>query len=229
MTNRILPTPEKFASCPYDKKILSFYEGQFESVFVIFHPFFMSTKIELECFCPSRWPSKHQFIEGCSTISWSETLLLSGLTTFSDIDIGLRTIINGIKPERSNKYFSEKLTALQSQHIILPQEGYLSPFIENKLLNAIKIIGHNWLWVGDEFGTERKLYWVEDLIEKDEIPAHGCVFAHDHSLLITTHWDSHCSFLCSSKETIDKILEIEPFEGFFCTQNTEVYWSLYEI
>ena len=229
MTNRILPTPEKFASCPYDKKILSFYEGQFESVFVIFHPFFMSTKIKLKYSPPSRWPSKHQFIEECSTISWSETLLLSGLTKFSDIDIGLRTIINGIKPERSNKYFSEKLTALQSQHIILPQEGYLSPFIENKLLNAIKIIGHNWLWVGDEFGTERKLYWVEDLIEKDEIPAHGCVFAHDHSLLITTHWDSHCSFLCSSKETIDKILEIEPFEGFFCTQNTEVYWSLYEI
>ena len=56
------------------------------------------------------------------------------------------------------------------------------------------------MWVADEFGTERKLTWIEDLIEKDLVPSHGCVFTHDHSLLITTHWDSHCSLLCSSKD-----------------------------
>ena len=46
MTNKVLPTPEKFASCPYDEKILPFYEGQFESVYVMFHPFLKPTSLD---------------------------------------------------------------------------------------------------------------------------------------------------------------------------------------
>ena len=87
----------------------------------------------------------------------------------------------------------------------------------------------DWLWVGDEFGTERKLHWIEDLILEDDIPGHGCVFTHDHQLLISTHWHSHCSFVCSSNAIIEKILSFDPFEGFYCTPNTEVYWGAYEI
>ena len=34
---------------------------------------------------------------------------------------------------------------------------------------------------------------------------HGCIFTHDHSILVTTHWDSHFSFLCSSKKNIEEI------------------------
>ena len=83
--------------------------------------------------------------------------------------------------------------------------------------------------MADEFGTERKLTWIEDLIEKDLVPSHGCVFTHDHSLLITTHWDSHCSLLCSSKDIIEKILSVYNFEGFYCSPKTEVYWGLYEV
>lgn len=60
-------------------------------------------------------------------------------------------------------------------------------------------------------------------MEEEKIPYSGCVFTPDHSLLVTTHWDSHCSFLCSSKEKIDT------FEGFYCTSKTEVFWSLYDM
>ena len=152
-----------------------------------------------------------------------------GLNSLSDIDIGLRTNLHGLKKEFSNEQFSKKLAELEEKSIIHPQEGDIPPLLENRLLKTIKKLGHNWLWVGDEFGTERKLHWSGDLIEKDEIPSHGYIFAHDHSLLVTTHWDSHCSFLCSSEEVIEEILSLEPFEGFYCTPNTEVYWGAYEI
>ncbi len=229
MTDRVLPTPEKFASCPYDEKILPFYEGQFDCVYVLLHPFLKPTAIDIGRFCPSEWPDKHEIINGCDSISWQEIIGLSGLNSLSDIDIGLRTSIGGLKKELSNEQFSKKLTELEQQNIIQPQEGDIPPLLENRLLKTIKELGHNWLWVGDEFGTERKLLWIDDLVEKDEIPSHGCIFTHDHSLLVTTHWDSHCSFLCSSKEVIEKILSLDPFEGFYCTPNTEVYWGVYEI
>ena len=183
----------------------------------------------MERFCPSKWPEKHEIINGCDSISWQEILKLSGLNSLSDIDVGLRTSIGGLKKELSNEQFSKKLAELEDQNIIHPQEGDIPPLLENRLLKTIKKLGHNWLWVGDEFSTERKLHWIDDLVENDEIPSHGCIFAHDHSLLVTTHWDSHCSFLCSSKENIKKILSLESFEGFYCTQKTEVYWGAYEI
>jgi len=104
----------------------------------------------------------------------------------------------------------------------------LPPLLENRLFNAIRKLGFDWFWVGDEFGTERKLHWIIDLIEKDYIPSHGCVFKHEHSILVTTHWDSHCSFLCSSRDLIEKLLSTESFEGFYCTPKTEVYWRAYK-
>ena len=229
MAKRVLPIPEKYASCPSEENILTFYKGQFDSVYILLHPFLRANNIGVECFNPSTWPDKHKIINECESINWQEILNLSGLETFSDIDIGLRTSIGGLRKEFSNKSFSQKLDELEKQNIIHPQEGDLDPFLENRLLKVIKELGHNWLWVGDEFATERKLNWIEDLIEKDIVPSHGCIFTHDHSLLITTHWDSHFSFLCSSKETIEKILSIDPFDGFYCTPETKVYWSTLEI
>lgn len=230
MTKRVLPTPEKFASCPSDGKVLSFYEGQFEAVYVMLHPFLKPTSLDIERFCPDKWPTKQEIIDHCAAISWQEMITLTNLSSLADIDIGLRTSIGGIKKELSNIEAADELYSLtEKMGLIHPTEGQLPPLLENRLFSAIKKIGHHWLWVGDEFGTERKLQWIDDLIEKDEIPPHGCVFTHDHDLLVTTHWDSHCSFLCSSKEVIEKIQSEECFEGFYCTPKTEVYWGAYEI
>jgi hypothetical protein len=229
MADRILPQPEKFASCPYDEKILDFYKGQFDAVFVLLHPFLYPRKINIDRFCPEYWPTKFEIIETCEKISWKRIIELTGLSSFAQIDVGLRTSILGLNREFANEDYASRLIELtEKENIIHPSAGQLPPLLENRIYEAIKVLGHEWLWVGDEFGTERKLHWIDDLIKNDEIPGHGCVFTHDHSLLVTTHWDSHCSFLCSSKEIIEKILKVEDFEGFYCTEETEVYWGAYE-
>ena len=141
----------------------------------------------------------------------------------------MRSRISGITQKFSNPDFVDQLDALEKSNIICPSEGDIPELLENRLFIAIKDLGHDWLWVADEFGTERKLTWIDDLIEKDLVPSSGSVFTHDHSILITTHWDSHCSFLCSTKDIVEKILAVDNFEGFYCTPKTEVYWGLYEI
>lgn len=154
---------------------------------------------------------------------------VQGFKNIAEIDVGLRTRIHGIKEKFANEEFANRLNDLFDENIICPPEGDIPPLLENRIYSAIKTLGHEWLWVADEFGTERKLTWIDDLIEKDLVSSHGCVFTHDHSLLITTHWDSHCSFLCSSKDIIEKILSVDNFEGFYCSPKTEVYWGLYEV
>ena len=230
MTDRVLPKPARYASCPYDGRILEYYKGQFDNVFLLLHPFLSPRGINIKRFSQKNWPSNHDIIKGCEAVPWEKILELTNMSELREVDIGLRTSIGGLRKELENEAFAialEKLT--EKKGIIHPSEGEFPPLVENRIYEAIKALGHEWLWVGDEFCTERKLHWIDDLMVKDEVPSHGCLFTHDHSLLVTTYWDSHCSFLCSSTETIEQILDIQKFEGFYCTEKTEVYWGVHEI
>ncbi len=228
MTRRILPPSDKYASCPYDEKVLSYYEGQFEAVYVVLSPFIRPRSISLDRFNPESWPSKQDLVAGSEPVTWKQILSMVSLKSIAEIDIGLRSSISGLNKKYANEDFAECLHLIaESEQLILPSEGDISPLVENRMYEALKRIGEQWLWVGDEFCTERKLFWIDDLIDGDEIPAHGCVFTPDKSILVTTHWDSHFSFLCSSKSKIERILEHEPFEGFYCAEETEVFWSVW--
>lgn len=153
-----------------------------------------------------------------------------GFRNISEIDISLRAITRGVAKKHANEDLARKLLELTDDlKIIRPTEGQLPPLIENRVFNVIKNLGYESLWVSDEFGTEKNLYRIDYLTKNDKVPGHGCIFTYDHRLLVTTHWDSHCSFLCSTREIIEEILELDSFEGFFSTPNTEVYWGAYEI
>ena len=84
------------------------------------------------------------------------------------------------------------------------------------------MLGYQWVWVGEEFGTERKLKWIEDL-DTTEIYPHGCIFTSDRQILLISHWDSHCTFLCFSRDKIERLVEEANLEGFYCTPKTQVY------
>jgi hypothetical protein len=223
---RVLPPSDKFASCPYDENILEYYKGQFKFVYVLLHPFCKSDVIDWNTITPETYPSKDDMIEKCTPVTWQEVLKITPFKNISEIDVGLRSSIHGIK--KHNETLVDYLQKLYDETLIVtPLEGDLPPLLENRLYAAIKKLGYEWLWVGSELADERKLHYIDDLVSGDLIPNHGSIFTHDYSLLVTTHWDSHCSFLCSSKNTIEKILAIDPFEGFYCTPDTQVYWGLH--
>jgi hypothetical protein len=132
-----------------------------------------------------------------------------------------------------NEDYASRLERLyEAERILPPNEGEHSPLLHNKVLELFQELGHDWVWVGDDLCTERKLYWIDDLKAgiKDPISGHCNVFAPDKSLLWTVHWDSHFSFLCSSSETALRSAGVdEKLEGFFCDPRTKVYWSLQDI
>jgi Protein of unknown function (DUF2711) len=230
MSVKSLSKRDKFASCPDDGKILDYYREQFDSVYVLLSPFIKPIDFDIEQYDPKTWDYKYEIIEGCEPVLWQEILKFTKLNNISEIDIGLRTSIGSLKEEFKNKEFSAQLGNVFYDHKILqPTEGYISEFLENRLFSAIKNIGYLSLWVSDEWDSERKLYLIDELIDTDELRVADSLFTPDKNLLITSHWDSHCSFLCANRPTIEKILAFDNFEGFYCTDKTEVYWGLYEI
>ncbi len=233
MSKSVVSEVVKYMSCPHGSKILDFYRGQFDSVYILLHPFARPLYPTIRRFKYVTTPNigKKIITSEYEPISWGEVLALTDLHSFSDIDVALRTSIHGIREEFRNKKFSNILRKLtDTTNIVQPHEGDLSPFIVDKLLIAIQSLGHEKAWIGDNYGIEKpKLHSIETILSNDFIPLQGSILTEDYRLLVTTHWDSHSSFLCSSKETIDKILQHNSFEGFFCTKYTEVYWGLHKI
>ena len=225
---RVAPPPDVYASCPSDGKILGYYEGQFESVYVLVHPFLRLKKRSADAAKTVDFANRKSVAENCESVSWSEVISLTGLPSISAVDIGLRTTIRALRKEFCNEDYAKKIFMLEETYGIYgPSEGYFSDLLHNTVMQFFQDNGYQWAWVGDEFCTERKLYWIDDLKSKhaDAKLGHCSVFTPDKLILYTTHWDSHFSFLCAPRKIIRRIVDSGDFEGFACTADTQVYWS----
>lgn len=229
MAERILPSPDIFATCPQDGKVLQYYAGTFEAAYISLHPFIRATSVAKEEFKPATYPSRTSIVENCRPVSWAEIAQRTSLPSLAAVDIGLRTMIRGLKEEFQNLDYACKIEALnETEGILHPLEGCFSDLLHDGILQSIQGLGYEWLWIGDEFCAERKLHWIDDLKGQDDGPtrSHCNAFTPDKRLLWTTHWDSHFSFLCSSRDNLVAIQNASNLEGFFCTPSTEVYWSV---
>ena len=226
-----MPAPDPYATCPGNQKVLAYYAGTFDSVYVSLSPFIQPMAIAPSVFCSEPYPSRQKVAEACKSVTWREIMSLTGLPSLSQVDIGLRTRIGGLNKHHENKEFADRITNLaDTAGIIPPAEGEHSDFLHNQVLGLFQELGHEWVWVGDEFCTERRLHWIEDLKTEMQptIQGHCNVLSPDKSILWTVHWDSHFSFICSSQENLNRLGIARRLEGFFCNPNTGVYWSLHE-
>ena len=80
MDERISPLPDAFATCPTDGKILEYYAGVFEAVFVLLHPFMETVSIATEQFAPLKYPSRSKIASRCKAqVSWGDVSSKVGL------------------------------------------------------------------------------------------------------------------------------------------------------
>jgi Protein of unknown function (DUF2711) len=225
---RMLPEPHRYAVCASeDIPIKEYYKEVFEEVYIFYHPFIKPKTIDWK---ESSSFGKNDISTHCEPVTWKEFLELSLIDSYKKLDKGMRTFIGGLNQQFADKDTAEVIHEVcEKNKLIIPSEGYFSELLLNKILDAIKKEGHEWIWCGDEFGTERKLQFIEDLIEDNNAFGNQRVnlFTHDASILLTTHWDSHFSLLCSDKETVHRIVTLCNLEGFYCTDKTQIYWSIW--
>jgi len=230
-------------TCPSDGKILEYYEGHFESVYVALHPFVK----------PSSGQRKHEgelenlrlnnkdpdytipttaevFFpvagEQAKLISWKEVISKTNLRNIKNLDIGLKTRISALKPEfQSESFASEIRNYLEQEDVIAPEEGNIPTSLARRIVTSLGYPRADSLWVSSEFGDELRLEGVGCLEDGIPIPWHGSIFSEDRSFLLTAHWDSFFTLICAGKGWIEQLLSACPLEGFYCSEETEVFWS----
>jgi hypothetical protein len=229
MGPRILPEPDRFAVCPDEGRVLAFYEGVFDSVYVLLHPFIRPVSMSMDEFEGGRYPERPRVLDCCAPVSWSEIQRLGNFSSLDEIDVALRTRVLGLKEELCDYALASMLSRIEeTEGLIEPSKGEFGDLSHDIILEFIRKQGYDWVWVGDEFCTERKLHWIEDLMKADSVATlgHCNVFTPDHKVLWTTHWDSYFSFFCGTNEFIAELAKEANLEGFACNDRTEVYWSV---
>jgi len=224
-----MPAPDIFASCPGDGRVLSYYAGVFNSVYVMLSPFIKPTRISSDRFAADTYPGKQELNAGAERVSWELVRQEAGIPTISGLDIALRTSIAGLRQEVSNAGCAKRLrNTLDKLGLVQPVEGEHPALLVDAVLGLFHDLGHRWVWIGDEFCSQRKLYWIDALLQGDatEISGHCNVFTADKSLLWTVHWDCHFTFLCGDRAVLEGARVAESLEGFFCGPESEVYWSV---
>jgi hypothetical protein len=221
-------------SPPANIPLLEFYKGYYDCVFIMLHPFYKIThpnKIDFEMVWPTkqRWLTKKEIISFTENLSWADFIKLSGIPDNARLDIALRNSIAGLNKKHLNQEELDLLNDTCDKYkLIQPQKGDFSDSLIDNMLKTLLQLGHEWIFIGDEFGHERKLHFIEDIVDNTiEVNYHyENWYTPKNEILYTTHWDSHFTMICSDKKTVEEIVKLYPFEGFYCDQNTHIYWSL---
>jgi hypothetical protein len=207
-----------------DGRILEYFEGAFDVVFISLHPFIRPITLSPDLFYPKTYPGKTKIIESCEAVSWKEVLGLGGFKSLDEIDVGLRTRIGGLKEEFQRKDLSDRLDGIEP--VLCPSEGGFSPFSENRLLQSLADLGYTSVIVRDQHLDSISTTPIPELLNKKMIPDAGSILTEDDRIYATTHWDSHYSIVCGkTMGVIEELVRATEMEGFYCDSKTEVYWG----
>lgn len=216
-------------SCLHAGRILDYYKASFDAVFIVLHPLFINhTKIDFNNY-KHPWPSKEN-IQEFKMVSWADLISTGVFRNIYEIDLAHKTLDHCINKKNYRLDLSDKLLHLLNElHYYPALLGDMPKHLENPILTALQKIGCPKIKIYDEFLNKPvQQVSIEEACADSLIPSHGHIGPEKgRDFLITTHWDSHFSFICGSRDFIDNFLTICPLEGFFCREETEVYWSLY--
>lgn len=222
---------ERFATYPYNGRILEYYAGVFESVYVMLHPFVRPTSLSREQLFQPYSLSWAETIAGCEPVRWEEARVAAGLPSIAAVGVALLTGIRALsEPHRNDTYEAQLDAAMAREGWIEPGEGNHADLLIRPMLDVFDELGHSFVWLANESAGDRICRDVQSLKKERHTSFYrrNCVFSHDHTLLWAVHWDMHFAFLCGSRAELESVRVAERFEGFWCDENTDVVWCLPE-
>lgn len=223
---------EDFTYPPCDIPLIEAYNGRFESVFILLHPF-VRVPQSLSWSAARTYPSDAD-IAACATgCRWSEVASHTGISSCARINHALLTSIGALDTHLADLSGRDKLQAfLQSNPVWMPVEGRFEPLLQPDLLHAFTVAAANELTFIPEFPQSDPIVPLRIAELRDgsaPFPTRGTLLAPDASFLFTVEWDSFFTLFYGPRAFIRRIVAERSLEGFFATPNTDHAWFNYSM
>jgi hypothetical protein len=208
------------------------YDGQFESVYVILHPF-VSVPDDLAWKATKQYPSDEQILGAGAKCTWAQVAAKTGLRTCAKVNQALLTSIRSVKDELCDFAACQELNSfLQSEPVWAPSEGSFELLLQMDFLDAFEAAGQEELIFVPEFpGVDAvQQLNVQRLRTREEaFPFRGTLAALDASFLLTVDWDSFFTLFYGPRKFVGDVVRRRNLEGFFATPTTEHSWFNYSL
>ena len=201
----------------------------YETTFVILHPFI---KIKPHCeitFATGNWPTKDQIVTCTERLTWAEVIKQSELNNINELD-RLLAYLHCARRTADRTAWIKLSTLLSRNNYVAAEVDYLPAILINSLMDAIKSLGYSHVLEFTAYGELRFKHSMEQICVSKE--RDFCSLARittpDKKVLIATDFDQRFSYLSSSRRIANYIIEKTGVEGFFCSETTRPDWSYIE-
>lgn len=224
-----IPKEYRIVTSPYyNEKVFDYWGGCYEAVYILFKPFYQfkpdskwnRNRLFNASNCWEIWPD---IIEAETyPVNWKQVKEGAGFADYKELAEALT--IKFDKTEGSiklNKY-------VESHEILYPDEDNFVNFLVDDILHSFRFLGYEELLIGPEFPDDNmpfnKILRYKTDTDPSDLLYSKNIYAPDNKILFTTAFDYHHGFICSDRETIEKLIDKFQFEGFFCSQDTTTWW-----
>jgi Protein of unknown function (DUF2711) len=221
---------ERLTYPPYDAPLMEAYNGRFESVYVILHPFIRVPK-DLVWKATKQYPSDEQILAAGTKYTWAHVASETGLSTCARLNHALLTSIASIVDDLCDYPARDALLRfVQSESVFMPGEGRFEPLLQMDFLDTFEAAGQKELIFVPEFPAIDPVQRlnVANLKSRElPFPSRGSLVAPDASFLFTVDWDSFFTLFYGPREFLTEVVRRRNLEGFFATPTTEHFWFNY--
>lgn len=221
---------ERLTYPSYGEPLMEAYDGAYESVYVLLHPF-VSVPGELAWKATKQYPNDEQILRYGTKCTWAHVAGETGMGTCAKLNHALLTSIGSINEDLCDYAASGKLKSfLESESVWMPGEGRFEPLSRMDFLNVFEAAGRGELVFVPEFpciDPVQRLAIEKLRIGDEAFPSRGTLTALDESFLLTVDWDSFFTLLYGPRGFIDDVVRRNQLEGFFATPTTEHSWFNY--
>jgi hypothetical protein len=224
--------PESFVYPPYGIPLVEAYDGRFESVFILLHPFIRVPE-SLSWSVTRQYPSDAQIFAAGSRFPWTGVASKTGLGSCAQVNQALLTSTGSLTGYMASPVARNALQSLlQSEPIWMPTEGRFEPLLQPDLLRAFEMAGCEELIFVPEFPNSDPVVRLDiDGLKCGAIPfpTSGTLLAPDASFLFTVDWDSFFTLFYGPRRFVTEVARLLNLEGFFATPNTDHAWFNYSM
>lgn len=223
---------ENYVYPPYGTPLVEAYEGRFESVFIVLHPFIRVPE-SLAWRTTGQYPSDRQILEEGSAFRWTAVEAATGLGSCARVNHALLTSIGSIKGELADLAGRDAVESfLRSNPVWMPTEGRFEPLLQRAFLHAFAWGGADELISVPEFPDFNPVVRlsIESLQRgSSPFPTGGTLLTPDESFLFTVDWDSFFTLFYGRRKFLTETARLLDLEGFFATPNTDHAWFNYSM
>jgi hypothetical protein len=224
--------PDKYVYPQYGTHLIEAYDGRFECVFVVLHPF-VRVPERLGWNVTRQYPDDAAITAHGAKCAWAEVSARTGLRSCAQINQALLTGIGSLNADLAEPAGRDALEKLvKSEPVWLPAEGRFEPLLQADFLAAFEMAGQSELVYVPEFPKSDpvlRLSVRELRAGAMPFPGHGTLLATDESFLFTVDWDSFFTLFYGPRSLVERVTRVRGLEGFYATANTDHAWFNYSM